>query len=279
MKKIFVLLVVFLVGTGLTATLCTRPAAADTPGTLFENGISLQKSGRYDEALSRYDEALSESPDNSTILNKKMEVLVKLGRYDEAEETAKLSHANLVNSSEPSQYYYFFTGGSAVCGDYFSRGIDYLEWGNYNEALFYFKRVNEECPNFTNNVMVYGDTGYALYKLGRYDESVAAYDKALVYAKEKVSEYPGKVGYALNKEHIEIDRQRVLDKMKAPEVVPVKNTGAAPPHPVQTGSSETPAGTMVTVPSGPPATHTPLSPGIVLSGILLAGVFIAISRR
>ncbi len=59
---------------------------------------------------------------------------------------------------------------------YFNEGLNYLNLGQYSEALTSFDKVNAIDSYYPN---VWNDRGLALYGLGRYSEALTSYDKAL----------------------------------------------------------------------------------------------------
>lgn len=109
-----------------------------------------------------------------------------------------------------------------TCADYHTKGKDYLVYKkNYEEALFYFRRVHDMCPNDTDIGNVYADEGYALYKLGRMEESLNAYDMALQISQQKLASDPKRREYITNNEIARFNRQ----------MLPTKHRG----HPSQLG--------------------------------------------
>jgi tetratricopeptide (TPR) repeat protein len=262
---------------------CIIPCYAQTAAELSDRGYALYKAGRWDEALNLYDQALSTDPNNVTILQNKMTVLHDLGRWDEGKDTSSLIDKNLENSTDPNYYYYWFSGGSALCGGYIYDGGNALMYRqDYQNALFYFNKVHETCPNDTDNVAIYGMEGYALSQLGRYNESLAAYDTAIRISNEKINEYANNEPYLKNKKHVEIDRQKVLNKMNG-----VKGLTTTP-------NTITPSGTASLVndanlsPSRvenqgfiPPkeTKKAPISPFIIVFSMCIAGSLLVITRK
>lgn len=223
------------------------PCLAQSVSELYEKGYSLEKVSKFNDALALYDQALILEPNNITILQRKMDVLQSQARWEEANEVMLIAEQNYPNSTVPSFYYYWFTGGSRMCAEYRSNGINAIIYQNdYKSALFYFKRVQEMCPNDSNNVPMYGDEGYIYYKLGQFNESIASYDNAIKLSNAKIAEYSNSKNfekYKKNKEHVEIDRQKILNKIH-------EMNEKSPALPVVTPASTLPevnkSGTIVT---------------------------------
>lgn len=90
---------------------------------------------------------------------------------------------------------------------------------DYEQALFYFKRVHELCPTDTDIANVYQDEGYALYKLGRYNESLKAYQTALEITEETLASDTKREAYITNNEIAKYNTQIIANKMNPIPVV------------------------------------------------------------
>ncbi len=189
--------------------------AGNDADDLISKGKVYESAGKYDEALELYDQAILSNPNESYIYLPKYDLLAKVGRFEEATEIWKLVMDLLPNSTEPIFYYSFVAGGSMTCADYHSKGKDYLmNKKNYDEALFYFHRIHELCPNDTDIGNVYADEGYALYKVSRLEESLKAYDMAFQISKEKLASDPKRREYITNNEIAQFNRQIIANKLQ-----------------------------------------------------------------
>lgn len=200
--------------------LIVNVVAGDTADDLIEKGRLYQSAGRYDEALRLFDQAIIQKPSESYVYLPKYDILDKLGRYDQRDEVWETVIDKLPNSTEPIYYYVFVPGGSMTCAEYHSTGKDYIIFHqDYKQALFYFKRVHEICPNDTDIANVYQDEGYALYKLGLYNESLKAYQTALEIAEKTLASNPKRKEYILNNEIAKYNTQIIANKMNPTPVV------------------------------------------------------------
>ncbi len=194
--------------------------AGDTADDLIEKGRSYQSAGRYEEALGLFDQAIIQKPGESYVYLPKHDILDKLSRYDERDVVWDTVMDKLPNSTEPIYYYAFVPGGSMMCAGYHSTGKEYIIFHqDYEQALFYFKRVHELCPNDTDIANVYQDEGYALYKLGRYNESLKAYQTALEIAEKTLASNPKREAYITNNEIAKYNTQIIANKMNPTRVV------------------------------------------------------------
>lgn len=273
---------ILICGLFLICFFCIVPCYAQTYVELYDRGYALYTAGKWDEALSLYDQALSIQPNNVTILQKKKDVLWDLGRWEEANETYSLVEQNLENSTDPNFYYYWVSGGSSLCGGYTNDGSNALiQRNDYTMALFYFNKVHETCPNNSNNVAIYGDEGYALFQLGRYNESLAAYDTAIRISNEKIGDYTNNEPYMKNKKHVEIDRKKVLKKMdelKGQSIKPQLSTSGTTPSTINATPSPTKAENQVNVP--PKETKkAPASPFIIMFSLCTAVSLLVYHRK
>lgn len=213
----------------IIAVFFSQIVAGDTADDLIRKGHTYESAGRYDEALALYNQAILIKPHESYVYLPKGDILEKLGYYEEAVQVWKEVMDNLPNSTEPIYYYHFVPGGSMMCAEYHSKGKDHLIYKeNYDEALFYFHRVHELCPNDTDIENTYSDEGYALYKLGRFNESLKAYDTAIQLSEQKLASDPGRRDYSENNRIFKFNRQMVFTKM---------NPAPAPTAPLQSGLS------------------------------------------
>lgn len=269
----------------LICFICIVPCCAQTVAELSDRGYSLYKAGRFDEAIKYYDQALAIEPNNFTILYNKADALFDSAHWDEAEEAYSLAAQNIENSTEINYRYYWATGASGLCRGYSNDGTNALiERNDYAMAVFYFNKVNEICPNYTNNVPLYADKGYALFKLGRYDEALAAYDTAIRISKEKIADYVNNKQYLENKRKVEIDRKKVQNKINeingistpttTPTITPTITTSI-------TNNSNLPSSNEETQRGIPPeeTKKAPLLSFTILVSLCIAGSLLVIHRK
>jgi tetratricopeptide (TPR) repeat protein len=146
--------------------------------------------------LDIYDEALRSSPDNSELLDRRLDLLIKLQEYDRAvEDLSRLM------ALRPDQHGYYYT-----------RGWVYEQQGHLPAArkdLEHFLAVDEDEDGFGSNVYAnilagqglfeealfqaekavakqerlgsYGSLGFTLVGLERYEEAIEAYSRALEF--------------------------------------------------------------------------------------------------
>lgn len=257
----------------LLVLLFTHIAAGSDADDLINKGHVYESTGKYEDALKLYDQAILLNPNESYLYLPKYDLLWKTGRFEEANEVWDLIMDLLPNSTEPIYYYSFVAGGSMTCADYHSRGKDYLVYKkNYEEALFYFHRVHEMCPNDTDIGNVYADEGYALYKLGRLEESLNAYDMALQITQQKLASDPKRREYITNNEIARFNRQIIANKA---QVTPSPTEEIERPSPAdgQTISQQTTSEQQT-----PSATGMPLPWVLSFSGIILAIIILQIRK-
>jgi tetratricopeptide (TPR) repeat protein len=198
----------------LLAFLLAPIVAGDAADDLISKGHVYESAGRYDEALASFNEAVLLKPQESYVYLPKVDILNKLGYFEEAYQAGQQVFDNLPTSTEPIYYYQFVSGGSMMCADYHTKGKELIMYHqNYEQALFYFNRVHELCPNDTDIGNVYSDEGYALYKLGRYEESLQAYDAALHVSQVKLASDPKRREYIENNLIFNHNRQMIFNKI------------------------------------------------------------------
>ena len=160
-------------------------------------GIALFNLGRYEEALASYDRTLAIKPDLDAAWNNRGIALFNLGRYEEAlasydralaikPDTAfsavmryiqKLANLFLtVAISIFGVHHYYWNVGFGKDEAWYYRGNALRKLGRYEEALASYDRALEIKPN---NDEAWYYRGNALHKLGRYEEAITSYDRAL----------------------------------------------------------------------------------------------------
>lgn len=202
--------------------------SAEDIDQLLSKAKSYQSAGMYEEALTVYNQILAISPDNPDVTLEKMEILWKLGDYEEANGLNKKLATIRQNSPEPRIYFYWRSGGSRMCGDYLNKGIDLMIKNRFDEAFFYFNLVREYCPDYPNMVNMLCDEGYCFYMQGKYEMAIKKYDEAINLSNSLIIENPGDKGIERNKQYAEIDRDKIVNKLRSlenttSEVSPVRD--------------------------------------------------------
>ena len=131
---------------------------------LRKKGFVLHKLGRDKEALETINEALDLEPEHAGALALRSSGLLKLDRPQEAQEII-----DFLLEKEPENPEFLFLKGKALLKFYeYEAGIEYLE-----KAL---EKAPKKSPEKPEILLKYG---YALSKLGSFDEAIKAYDKVL----------------------------------------------------------------------------------------------------
>jgi tetratricopeptide (TPR) repeat protein len=139
-------------------------------------GESLMELGRYEEAIQAYDEALQLSLDDPSIVwNSKGIALAKLGKY----ENATLAFDEAINTSGDYDEPWNNKGTALV--DYgkvlADSGQLVLADQKFNEAIAAYDKALEINHYYFDALM---GKGSALFQLGNYSDSIKVYDGALV---------------------------------------------------------------------------------------------------
>ncbi len=133
-------------------------------GALRKKGFVLNKLGRDKEALETINEALDLEPEHAGALALRASGLLRLDRPQEAQEII-----DRLLEQDPENREFLFLKGKALLKFYeYEAGIGYLE-----KALQQAPKKSPEKPEI---LLKYG---YALSKLGSFDEAIKAYDKVL----------------------------------------------------------------------------------------------------
>jgi len=204
----------------ITACATTQPFESNPPvrsaKELFDEGVSLLNSGRFDEALALYVRVTQLTPRDGSAFYNKGVALDGLKRYEEA--IASYDRAIQLNPSHVSSHY---NRGVALgslkrhaesiaayeltlrldptkVNAHYNKGVIYDELKRYEEAIASYDaalRCNPGAthPSYTN---AHYNKGIALSSLKRYEEAIACYDAALRIEPRKVSAYYSK-GVAL----------------------------------------------------------------------------------
>ena len=160
-------------------------------------GESIRKQGRYEEALKWYHTAIESKPDFALGHAAAGHVLFQLGRYDAAihalTQAVKLepdlpgapsllvmaakAATRLGRHSEAAGYYaQVGEAGSGYAHTLFRQGVEQTRQQRYDEALESFETVVRLLPR---DPKAHSNLGVVLYHLGRTDEALASFDRAL----------------------------------------------------------------------------------------------------
>ncbi len=144
----------------------------------MDKGYALLSLGRYHEALAAYNKAISIDPSQDISWNNKAVVLNFLGQYQEAliaSEKALSLNPRLNTASR-------------------NNGYALLNMGRYQEALAVFDKILSLDPNYS---ISWNDNAAALNFLGQYQEALIASEKALSFNPNLATAWRNK-GYALD---------------------------------------------------------------------------------
>jgi tetratricopeptide (TPR) repeat protein len=167
---------------------------------LYNKALALKKLGTYDEAITYFDKVVAIDPNNINASIGKGNTLYSLGRYDEAiesydealsinpnddlaKENRDLALKELGNDNEipPSQN---DTSDLQDTDALNKKGEDLHRLGRYQEAIEYYDRALEIEPN---DALVWYNKGTTLGSLEKYDESIENFDRALAIDPNYVS--------------------------------------------------------------------------------------------
>ena len=170
MKRLFLILIISLTGGFLLAQ------QKENAGKLVNEGITLEDSGRSEDALAKYQQALELDKDNLQALAEMSYSLLTLKKYDEAIKYCKT--AIRTHQGEPELKMVYVSYGTAYDGLkrpeksidiydeglklfpdyfylYFNKGITYWEIEKLDEALFCFQKsaiLNPNHPGSQNGI-------------------------------------------------------------------------------------------------------------------------------
>jgi len=132
----------------------------DRPNLLFLKAGELESLSRYDEAVVCYQRILELQPDNDKYLLQMSHAIEKQKRFQKElnEERNELNSKSLFNYEELIK-----TGESLVSQE------------KYYHALLYYKKAVE----LRNSAEIHNKIGHSYYMLGKYEEALTWFDKAL----------------------------------------------------------------------------------------------------
>jgi tetratricopeptide (TPR) repeat protein len=133
----------------------------DEPSIAFELGAAFEKQKRYADAESAFRQVLAKEPDNAPALNYLGYMLADRGeRLDES-----IGYLKKALEIEPGN------------GSY----LDSLGWAYYksDQLDLAVDNLRKAAEQLKTNSVIQDHYGDALFKLGRYDDAVAAWDRAL----------------------------------------------------------------------------------------------------
>jgi tetratricopeptide (TPR) repeat protein/predicted amidophosphoribosyltransferase len=150
------------------------PNAAEFGAREWNNkGTSLEKVGRYEEAIKCYEKALEINPQQTETWFNKGNSLGRLGRFDEA--TKCHDKALEINPQHP-------TGWN-------NKGVSLQDLGRFDEAIKCYEKALKINPR---NADAWSNKGVSLTDLGRFDEAIKCCEKALEINPKKVNAWVNK---------------------------------------------------------------------------------------
>lgn len=149
----------------------------DESVTWYNDGVALDKLGRYNDSLVAYDQAIKINPNFTLAWLNRGSALYNLGRYDDS--LASCDQAIKIDPNFTSAWY--------------NRGFMLDKIGRYNDSLASYDIVIKKSayigpPRYVESLTpgdhivftdLYNNRGVVLTKLGRYDEAIASYNKSL----------------------------------------------------------------------------------------------------
>jgi predicted O-linked N-acetylglucosamine transferase (SPINDLY family) len=126
----------------------------------LNQGITLHKSGRFEEAKKIYEEVLKKNPDNFEIINLLGIISLQLQNYDEA--IILINKAININPNHHALYN--------------NLGATYKNLKKYNEAIINFKKAIELNPNYAE---AYNNLGSIFKNINQYEEAFKNYIKSI----------------------------------------------------------------------------------------------------
>jgi tetratricopeptide (TPR) repeat protein len=135
-------------------------AKRDSPLTLANYGLALERAGRIDEALAAYDKAIALKPDHAAAYNNRGLALLRVARAGEA--LASFDRATAISPN--------YVDALA------NRGLVLLELKRVDAALASLNRATTINPN---HLEALSHRGRALVELKRPEEALASLDRAL----------------------------------------------------------------------------------------------------
>lgn len=155
------------------------------------------EAGRYGEALADFDQAIALNPNVAKVWVNKGNTLAAMGRNDSSlvafdrALALKPDFADGWNNRGALKLQMGnFMGAVADCSRaieldpnqrdaYTNRSLAYIQMGQFDKALPDSRRAVELAPGRPDNYLQLGTIGFALTRLGRYAEAVAAFDETI----------------------------------------------------------------------------------------------------
>ena len=150
------------------------PTVAEFGALEWNNkGTSLEKVGRYEEAIKCYDKALEVNPQQTETWFNKGNSLGSLGRFEEAIKCH--DKALEINPQHPMGWN--------------NKGVSLQDLGRFDEAIRCYEKALEINPR---NVDAWSNKGVSLAGLGRFEEAIKCCEKALEINPQKVNAWINK---------------------------------------------------------------------------------------
>ena len=130
-------------------------------GEKFANeGVTLGKQGKYEEAIASYDKAIELKPDYADAWHNKGVILGKQGKYEE--EIASYDKAIELKPDDAEAWY--------------NKGVALGEQGKHEEAIASYGKAIELKPDYAD---AWCNKGVALGELGQHKEALACFDEVV----------------------------------------------------------------------------------------------------
>ncbi|MDZ7264581.1 MAG: tetratricopeptide repeat protein [candidate division KSB1 bacterium] len=169
--------------------LLSDPARLDNETKLriaYELGMTLKRLNRLNEALEMMQAAKNlavKTEIRAAVLYEMGRLKIAMGNYDEA--IADFQEGLLLNSTRQSQFQSGIQNANAMkeIEKYYAQGINFLEKGQYDDAIKAFNYVINENPNYKNVAQKLAQARSAKEKPARPDELENTYARGLGYLK------------------------------------------------------------------------------------------------
>ena len=219
----------------LVAGMCT--ACGNSANSLYKQSIELEKEGKYEEALQSVQKAIEKHSEKAEYYLKEGTMLTVLERYEEArtafqkaivDKDLELTRKNNKQAYRGIGITYYREKNFSEAEQYFVKALEepllpewntdltryladtYLCEQKYKEAFPLCETLVTEYPDNVECQLQYAEV---LYLLGRYEDSITAYDKVISLQSSEYSGYFGKYN-ALSALSRDAEKQGLLLQME-----------------------------------------------------------------